>query len=190
MNKVILMGRLTRDPEIRYSQNGDQMCIARYTLAVDLTKIEGTLTTITNVHQPELVDISGEKKWVDKYFDTEDYYGRRPASIKVTLYYEGTEEVARYQDGRKVETLTVTADNDWKFGWKDLPKYKDGELIKYTVGEESIKLYKGMLSTGEDGYTFTLTNEFTPEFTSVNVVKNWNDDNNQDGVAEAIERKM
>ena len=35
MNKVILMGRLTRDPEIRYSQNGEQMCIARYTLAVD-----------------------------------------------------------------------------------------------------------------------------------------------------------
>ena len=32
MNKVILMGRLTRDPEIRYSQNGDR---ARYTLAVD-----------------------------------------------------------------------------------------------------------------------------------------------------------
>ena len=37
MNKVILMGRLTRDPEVRYSQgqNGDQMAIARYTLAVD-----------------------------------------------------------------------------------------------------------------------------------------------------------
>lgn len=35
MNKVILVGRLTRDPEIRYSQNGDQMAIARYTLAVD-----------------------------------------------------------------------------------------------------------------------------------------------------------
>ena len=36
MNKVILMGRLTRDPEIRYSQSGDgQMAVARYTLAVD-----------------------------------------------------------------------------------------------------------------------------------------------------------
>lgn len=35
MNKVILMGRLTRDPEIRYSQNNDAMAIARYTLAVD-----------------------------------------------------------------------------------------------------------------------------------------------------------
>lgn len=35
MNKVILMGRLTRDPEIRYSQNDQSMAIARYTLAVD-----------------------------------------------------------------------------------------------------------------------------------------------------------
>ena len=36
MNKVILVGRLTRDPEVRYSQSGEQqMAIARYTLAVD-----------------------------------------------------------------------------------------------------------------------------------------------------------
>ena len=34
MNKVVLMGRLTRDPEVRYSQ-GDNMAIARFTLAVD-----------------------------------------------------------------------------------------------------------------------------------------------------------
>ena len=35
MNKVILMGRLTRDPEVRYSQGENAMAIARYTLAVD-----------------------------------------------------------------------------------------------------------------------------------------------------------
>jgi single-strand DNA-binding protein len=37
MNKVELIGRLTRDPEVRYSttKNGEQMCIARYTLAID-----------------------------------------------------------------------------------------------------------------------------------------------------------
>ena len=34
MNKVILMGRLTRDPEVRYA-SGDNLAIARYTLAVD-----------------------------------------------------------------------------------------------------------------------------------------------------------
>lgn len=35
MNKVILMGRLTRDPEVRYSQGESQTAVARYTLAVD-----------------------------------------------------------------------------------------------------------------------------------------------------------
>ena len=35
MNKVILMGRLTRDPEVRYSQGENSSAIARYTLAVD-----------------------------------------------------------------------------------------------------------------------------------------------------------
>lgn len=35
MNKVILMGRLTRDPDIRYTQNENSTAVARYTLAVD-----------------------------------------------------------------------------------------------------------------------------------------------------------
>ena len=35
MNKVILMGRLTRDPEVKYTQGENTMAIARYTLAVD-----------------------------------------------------------------------------------------------------------------------------------------------------------
>ena len=42
MNKVILMGRLTRDPEIRYSQGERATAVARYTLAVNHTfKREG-----------------------------------------------------------------------------------------------------------------------------------------------------
>ena len=35
MNKVILMGRLTRDPDVRYSNGEDAMAVARFTLAVD-----------------------------------------------------------------------------------------------------------------------------------------------------------
>lgn len=36
MNKVVIIGRLTRDPEVRYSNNANEpLCIARYTLAVD-----------------------------------------------------------------------------------------------------------------------------------------------------------
>lgn len=43
MNKVILMGRLTRDPEVRYSQGENPLAIARYTLAVDrrMTRRDG-----------------------------------------------------------------------------------------------------------------------------------------------------
>ena len=35
MNKVILIGRLTREPEVRYSQGENASAVARYTLAVD-----------------------------------------------------------------------------------------------------------------------------------------------------------
>lgn len=35
MNKVILMGRLTRDPDVRYTQGENAKCVARYTLAVN-----------------------------------------------------------------------------------------------------------------------------------------------------------
>ena len=35
MNKVIIIGRLTKDPDVRYTQGENSMCIARYTLAVD-----------------------------------------------------------------------------------------------------------------------------------------------------------
>lgn len=35
MNKVVLLGRLTRNPEVRYTQGAESTCVARYTLAVD-----------------------------------------------------------------------------------------------------------------------------------------------------------
>lgn len=45
MNKVILMGRLTADPEVRYTEGENSMAIARYTLAVDRKfKKEGDTT--------------------------------------------------------------------------------------------------------------------------------------------------
>ena len=38
MNRVCLCGRLTKDPDVRYTQGAEQMAIARYTLAVDRRK--------------------------------------------------------------------------------------------------------------------------------------------------------
>ena len=46
MNKAILMGRLTRDPEVRYSQTDSNMAIAKFSLAVDRRyKKQGDETT-------------------------------------------------------------------------------------------------------------------------------------------------
>ena len=47
MNKVILMGRLTRDPEVRYSQGESATAIARYTLALT----EDSTATTTRIQQ-------------------------------------------------------------------------------------------------------------------------------------------
>ncbi|MCT4597610.1 MAG: single-stranded DNA-binding protein [Vallitalea sp.] len=65
MNKVILMGRLTKDPEVRYSQSDRPVAIARYTLAVNRRfKREG---------DPEadfinIVSLGRDGEFVEKYF--------------------------------------------------------------------------------------------------------------------------
>ena len=53
MNKVILMGRLTRDPEVRYSQGDNATAIARFTLAVD-RRIKGCQKPV-NMGYPDTV---------------------------------------------------------------------------------------------------------------------------------------
>ena len=67
MNKVILMGRLTRDPEVRYSSGERSMAIARYTLAVDRRgrRSEGSEQTADFIPCVAF-DKSGE--FAEKYF--------------------------------------------------------------------------------------------------------------------------
>lgn len=57
MNRVILMGRLTRDPDIRYTQGERSMAIARYTLAVD-RRGAGTRTALQTSRRPILSIVS------------------------------------------------------------------------------------------------------------------------------------
>ena len=120
--------------------------------------------TITNSYTPETVDISGSKTWNDN--NNQD--GKRPASITIRLYANGTELTEK--------ALTVTADNDWKWGFTDLPKYAEGKLIAYTITEDSV----GGYTSAVNGYD--VTNTYSPEQTSVTVTKAWDDKNDQDGI--------
>lgn len=65
MNKVILMGRLTKDPEIRYTGTGEPIAIARYTIAVSRPYKKDGQT------QADFINVVSYRKaaeFIEKYF--------------------------------------------------------------------------------------------------------------------------
>lgn len=65
MNKVILMGRLTKDPEIRYTGKGEPIAIARYTIAVSRPYKKDGQT------QADFINVVSYRKaaeFIEKYF--------------------------------------------------------------------------------------------------------------------------
>ncbi|PNZ73780.1 Cna B-type domain-containing protein, partial [Mammaliicoccus stepanovicii] len=78
-------------------------------------------------------------------------------------------------NGEKIDSVEVSEQDGWQYEFNQLPKYKDGQEIKYTVTEDHVKDY----STTIDGHT--ITNEYTPGKTTATVTKQWDDKNNQDG---------
>ena len=104
MNRVILMGRLTRDPEVRYSQGERSMAIARYTLAVDRRGLarnqdgdQGQTADFINI---VAFDRAGE--FAEKYF-------RQGLKVIVT----GRIQTGSYtnRDGVKVYTTDVVVED-------------------------------------------------------------------------------
>ena len=146
--------------EIVYTISEDT--VADYTTVVDGYNI-------TNTHTPEKISISGSKTWDDA--DNQD--GKRPSSIIVNLL----------ADGEKVDSKTVTAENEWNWLFTDLNKYAKGREIQYTITEDKVENYITNIEKTENGYV--VTNSYTPETTSISVEKVWEDKNNQDGVRPA-----
>lgn len=98
MNKVILMGRLTRDPEVRYSTGESPTAIARYTLAVDRRfKREGE----QNADFINCLCFGKSAEFVEKYFRQ---------GMKVTIC--GRIQTGSYtnKDGVKVYTTEVVVE--------------------------------------------------------------------------------
>ena len=119
---------------------------------------------ITNSHTPEGTEFSGQKIWDDG--NNQD--GKRPESITVNLF----------ANGEKIDSKAVKADaeGNWKYSFKNLPKYANGQLISYTVTEDAVPEYTTEISGT------TIINKYQPGKTSISVVKAWEDENNQDGL--------
>ena len=99
MNKVILMGRLTKDPDIRYTQGNNSMAVARYTLAVDRRyKKDG------EEQQADFISCIAFGKSAEF---AEKYYHK---GIKIVI--EGRIQTGSYtnKDGQKVYTTDVVID--------------------------------------------------------------------------------
>lgn len=95
MNLVILIGRLTRDPEIRYSQGEKSTAVARYTLAVDRTyRREGE----NNADFIGCVAFGRSAELAEKYF-------RQGTKIAITGRIQTGSYVNR--EGRKIYTTNV-----------------------------------------------------------------------------------
>ena len=145
--------------KITYSVKEDDATVVALKEKGYSPKVEGQ--TITNSHTPEQVKVSGQKVWDD----ADDQDGKRPTSITVKV-----------MDGSTiVDTLEVTAANGWKFESKDLPKYRNGQEIAYTLKEDAVAQYETKIDK------FTITNSYTPETVKVSGQKVWDDANNQDG---------
>ena len=100
MNKVILMGRLTRDPEVRYSQGENAMAIARYSVAVD-RRFKGN-SDEASADFISCVAFGKNGEFAEKYFRK---------GIKVVI--EGRIQTGSYtnKDGQKVYTTEVVVES-------------------------------------------------------------------------------
>lgn len=102
MNRVILMGRLTRDPEVRYSQGERTMAIARYTLAVDRRGRRGQDGNDQSADFIQCVAFDRAGEFAEKYF-------RQGMRVLVS----GRIQTGSYtnRDGQKVYTTEVIVDD-------------------------------------------------------------------------------
>lgn len=103
MNKVILMGRLVRDPEVRYTQAENPMAVSRYTLAIDrrgIKKKEGDQKPETDFINCIAFGKSGE--FAEKYFHR---------GLRVLI--SGRIQTGSYvnKDGNKVYTTDVIVED-------------------------------------------------------------------------------
>ena len=138
----------------------EEVKVPGYTTTVDDTDKGNIL--LTNTYTPETTEVKGTKTWNDA--NNQD--GKRPDKITVNLL----------ADGEQVATKEVTEADGWNYEFKDLPKFKDGKEIVYTVTENTVKDYTTMIK----GYN--ITNTYNPGKISGTVTKRWEDTNNQDGL--------
>ena len=136
-----------------------------------------TRLMIVNVHEVKTMNIHVTKVWEDE--NNNDGY--RPDAITVKLYADG----ALYGE----KTITPDENDVWETTFENLPVYKKGETISYTVEEDAIDEYTTTYSTekpivggdyDEVAREVTITNRYEIKKMNIKVIKIWADSDNED----------
>ena len=139
MNKAILMGRLTRDPEIRYSSGEKSMAIARYTLAVDRGFKRGGDSTEQTADFIPCIAFDKAGEFAEKYFrqgmrvlisgriQTGSYTNKEGQKVYTTEIIIDTQEFADSKGERKKKQET-NVDVD---GFMNIPDGADDEGLPF-----------------------------------------------------------
>ena len=136
-----------------------------------------TRLMIVNVHEVKTMNIHVTKVWEDE--NNNDGY--RPDAITVKLYADG----ALYGE----KTITPDENDVWETLFEDLPVYKKGETISYTVEEDAIDEYTATYSNekpivggdyDEVAREVTITNRYEIKKLNLTVIKIWADAGNTD----------
>ena len=124
--------------EITYTVSED--AVDGYTFAIAGDAATGL--TVTNTHTPATTEVKVTKTWV----------GKKGSSVTVHLLADGVDTG---------KTLTLDEAGSWTGAFVDLPKYKDGTEIAYTVKEDAVEGYTSEV-TGDAATGFIVTNTEAP----------------------------
>ena len=157
----------TFDNLVKYDENGDDIkysvsedSVPNYASSIDESDLSAIV--VTNSRTVTFTTLTGSKTWDDA--NNQD--GIRPDSIKINLF----------GNGQLITSKTVTATDNWRYTFTDLPKYQNAKAIDYTITEDAVAGYKPEINGLE------ITNTHALQKTSVAVSKVWDDANNQDGI--------
>ena len=150
MNKVILMGRLTRDPDIRYTQGDNSMAVARYTLAVDRRMRRDSADGQQTADFIGCVAFGKSAEFAERYL----HQGTK-------LVVTGRIQTGSYtnKDGQKVYTTDVVVE-DQEFaesknaqsqsqgGYDSAPAYQQERPVQSSVGDGFMNIPDGVEDEG------------------------------------------
>lgn len=136
MNKVILMGRLTRDPEVRYTQGEHSTAVARYTLAVD-RKVKSNNETadfINCICFSKMAEVAekylrkGTKITISGRIQTGSYVNKEGNKVYTTDVVVEEQEFAESKGASNNNASSNNTTGNIPGGFMDIPDGMDEEL--------------------------------------------------------------